>query len=276
MISVSGVSFSFRSAMARRVTDAVVDVSLTVREGSILSIVGESGCGKSTVLRLIAGLIKPDRGTIRIRDQVIAPQRQYHRHDRLQHARLVQIVSQHPEMAFDPRQTIESAVKEVLQLHGSHDPAQHTIELFGTAGLHPELHSRYPHELSGGQIQRASIARALATDPEVLLLDEPTSMLDASVQARVIDLLQKVRKQSRVTMVLVTHDIELARAASDDIAVMYKGNLVEQSPAELLFASPNHEHTRALIGATLALKLKAPSKPRQAIALGVTDDANSF
>ena len=254
MIELSGVSFSYRSGIAWGATDAVVDVSLRVREGTMLSIVGESGCGKSTLLRLIAGTIRPDRGTIRIGDYTIAPRAHKHRLERLHHARLVQIISQHPELAFDPLQTIASSVSEVLTLHRCADPPTRTVELFRTVGLHEELHGRYPHELSGGQIQRAAIARALATEPAVLLLDEPTSMLDASVQARVIDLLQAVRLRSKVTIVLVTHDIELARAASDEIAVLFSGRLAEHGTAESVFASPDHHHTQALIAATMALK----------------------
>ena len=254
MIELSGVSFSYRSGIVRRTTAAVVDVSLRVREGIMLSIVGESGCGKSTLLRMVAGVIRPDRGTIRIRDRTIAPRARHYRRDRLDHARLVQIISQHPELAFDPRQTIASSVREVLNLHRCPDPTARVVELFGTVGLHKELHHRNPHELSGGQIQRAAIARALATGPAVLLLDEPTSMLDVSVQARIIDLLQTVRLRSKVTMVLVTHDIELAGTASNEIAVLFNGKLVEQGTAESLLAAPEHRHTTALITATQALK----------------------
>ena len=261
-LELSGVSFSYRSGIVRRTTAAVVDVSLRVREGIMLAIVGESGCGKSTLLRMIAGVIRPDRGTIRIRDRTIAPRAYHYRRDRLHHARLVQIISQHPELAFDPRQTIASSVREVLNLHRCPDPTARVVQLFGTVGLHEELHSRYPHELSGGQIQRAAIARALATGPAVLLLDEPTSMLDASVQARIIDLLQTVRVRSKVTMVLVTHDIELACTASNEIAVLFNGELVERGTAESLLASPDHQHTRALITATQALKRADGSRSR--------------
>ena len=254
MIEVRGVSFSYRSGISRRETSAVVDVSFQVSDGIMLAIVGESGCGKSTLLRLIAGVVAPDLGTIQIGNTRIAPSGARHRHGRLDHARLVQIISQHPELAFDPRQTIASSVTEVLGLHGSAAPKSRSAELFGIVGLHEELYSRYPHELSGGQIQRAAIARALATEPSVLLLDEPTSMLDASVQARVIGLLETVRRNSGVTMILVTHDIELARASCDEIAVMSGGYLVEHAPADVMFASPQHAHTRDLVDSTLALK----------------------
>lgn len=257
MIDVEALSVSYRSGIvARRATAAVIDVSLQVREGAMLAIVGESGCGKSTLLRAIAGMVRPDRGSVRIGSRLIGLR---HSGDRLEHARLIQLIAQHPELAFDPRQTIASSLREVLSLHRSPDPAQRMLELFAKVGLHPELHHRYPHELSGGQLQRAAVARALATDPRVLLLDEPTSMLDASVQARVIELLQAVRRELRVTMVLVTHDIDLARVVADEIAVLFEGRLVDHGVPATVVSSPAHPHTRSLVQSTLALRVPGRS-----------------
>lgn len=254
MIEIADLSVSYRvKAIPRRVTAAVVDVSLKVPEGTMLAVVGQSGCGKSTLLRAIAGMVVPDRGSVLLDSQPIGPHR---RRDRLTHARLIQLIAQHPETAFDPRQTIASSVREVLGFHQGGDPTERLMDLFGTVGLHHELYYRYPHELSGGQLQRAAIARALATDPRVLLLDEPTSMLDASVQARVIELLLAVRRKSNVTMILVTHDIELARVVCDHIAVLFEGRLVEHGEARAVFSSPEHLHTQSLVEATQLLKFR--------------------
>ena len=252
MIEVDGVSVTYRSGIvAKRTTPALVDVSLRVGAGVMLAIVGESGCGKSTLLRAIAGMVRPDHGSVRIGTRRLGL---HERWDRLDHARSIQLIAQHPELAFDPRQTIAASLSEVLSLHRNKDPVERTRALFTTVGLQAELHDRYPHELSGGQLQRATVARALATDPRVLLLDEPTSMLDASVQARVVELLQTVRRESRVTMVLVTHDIDLARVVADEIAVLFEGRLVEHGTATTVFSAPTHPHTRSLVRSTEALR----------------------
>jgi ABC-type glutathione transport system ATPase component len=251
MIEVQELFVTYRSGIiARHTTNAVIDVSLDVPQGSMIAIVGESGCGKSTLLRAISGMIRPNTGKIRINNQPFGTHPNKHP---LHRAKLIQLIAQQPELAFDPRQTIASALNEVLLLHECKTRNTRIKELFSLVGLHSELHNRYPHELSGGQLQRAAVARALAPNPKVLLLDEPTSMLDASVQARIITILQTIRRDFGVTMILVTHDIYLARVVADTIAVMYQGRLVELGPAEKVFSLPQHQHTISLVQATQTL-----------------------
>ncbi|QMU98387.1 ABC transporter ATP-binding protein [Microbacterium esteraromaticum] len=215
---------------------AVVGASFTLGAGRTLGIVGESGSGKTTLARMLTGVERPDGGELRW----LAPQR-------------VQLVHQNPLGAFDPRWTISRSIAEALQAAGvaRRDRPAEVAALLAEVGLGESLGARRPRELSGGQRQRAAIARALAADPQVLVLDEPVSALDPTVQARVLDLLVRLQAERHLTMVLVSHDLAVVAAMCDDVLVMRDGEIVEQGRVADVFADPTHPFTRELLAAAL-------------------------
>lgn len=213
---------------------AVVGASFILRAGSTLGVVGESGSGKTTLARMIVGVQHPDSGAL----EWVSPQR-------------VQLVHQNPLGAFDPRWTIGRSLREALQAAGvpRASRAARALELLAEVGLDRALARRRPHELSGGQRQRAAIARALAADPQVLVLDEPVSALDPTVRQRVLDLLSRLQRERALTMVFVSHDLAVIAAVSDDVLVMQDGVIVEQGAVAEVFADPRHPFTRELLAA---------------------------
>ena len=225
---------------------AVDEVAFDVRPGETLGIVGESGCGKSTLARLILRLVEPDAGVVTFAGEDVlraSPGRM----KRLR--RDMQLVFQDPYASLNPRLTIEDAVAFSLLVHGTPRPEarERARALLGRVGLDPRLYSRrYPHELSGGQRQRVNIARALVLDPKLLVLDEPVSALDKSVQAQVLNLLQDLKAERALTYVLISHDLNVIEYASDRVLVMYLGQVVETGTAEALAAAPKHPYTQAL------------------------------
>ena len=227
---------------------AVNDVTLAIEEGHTLGVVGESGCGKTTLSRAIMRLIDATEGSVRFRgEDVTGASRR--RMDPLR--REMQMVFQDPLASLNPRKRVGQIVGLPLRLHGTprdEVPAK-VAELLGRVGLHPEHASRYPHEFSGGQQQRIGVARALALEPRLVVLDEPVSALDVSVQAQIINLLEDLKERTRVTYMFVAHDLSVVRHVSDRIAVMYLGKLMEVSPAEELYAKPLHPYTSALLTA---------------------------
>ena len=239
----------------RGVPDVVAaeDVGFTVPYGRTLGIVGESGSGKSTVARCILGLTPVDSGTIEVlgRSIVDAPARAL-RSWRSE----MQIVFQEPYESLDPRYHVWEAVAEPLLLHTDlrgADLARRVHELLEHVALSPDLAGRYPHELSGGQQQRVNIARALATSPRVLILDEPTASLDVSVQEGVLRLLLRLQRELNLTYVLISHDLKAIRAVCERVAVMYLGRLVEIGPTDEVLSNPEHPYTEFLIGAELSV-----------------------
>jgi peptide/nickel transport system ATP-binding protein len=228
---------------------AVDDVSLAVDGGETLGVVGESGCGKSTLARLLLRLIEPDAGTILFADEYVhtaAPSRM----KRLR--RDMQFVFQDPYASLNPRLTIEDAVAFNLLVHGTprSEARERAGALLGRVGLDPGLYGRrYPHELSGGQRQRVNIARALVLDPKLVVLDEPVSALDKSVQAQVLNLLDELKAERALTYVFISHDLSVIEHVSDRILVMYLGQVVETGRADVLAAAPRHPYTRALFAA---------------------------
>jgi oligopeptide transport system ATP-binding protein len=229
---------------------AVEGVSFEVKKGTTLGLVGESGCGKSTTGRAILRLIDPTAGRVEICGEDVT-----HLSQRaLRRVRpKVQMVFQDPYASLDPRMTIFDAVAEPLRVHGRvRSTAQATTEvaaLLSQVGLEASYMRRYPHELSGGQRQRVGIARAIALRPEVLILDEPVSALDVSIQAQIVNLLAELQGALGLAYVFIAHDLAVVRHLSTEIAVMYLGRIVERAPAEELFARPLHPYTQALLSA---------------------------
>ncbi|MGO2683176.1 dipeptide ABC transporter ATP-binding protein [Microbacterium sp.] len=214
---------------------AVVDASFTLLQGQTLGIVGESGSGKTTLARMIVGVEPPDSGDIRWNGE--------HR---------VQLVHQNPLGAFDPRWTVGRSLREALAAGGVPRGirAARVDALLAEVGLAPELARRRPSRLSGGQRQRAAIARALAAEPDVLVLDEPVSALDPSVREKVLALLGRLQRERELTMIFVSHDLDVVAAVSDDVLVMQDGIIVEQGPVAAVFAAPQHPFTQELLAAS--------------------------
>jgi len=216
---------------------AVADASFTLLDGQTLGIVGESGSGKTTLARMIVGVESPDAGDLRWTGD--------HR---------VQLVHQNPLGAFDPRWTVGRSLREALAAGGvpRERRAGRVADLMAEVDLAPELSRRRPAQLSGGQRQRAAIARALAAEPDVLVLDEPVSALDPSVREKVLQLLGRLQRERQLTMIFVSHDLEVVAAVSDDVLVMQHGSIVEQGPVASVFAAPQHPFTQELLAASRA------------------------
>ncbi len=226
---------------------AVNGVSLEVAEGEILGLVGESGSGKTTLARAIAGLQPTAGGEVRVEGHAVGELRGG---DLRRLRRRVQVIFQDPHASLSPRLRVGFLVCEPYTIHrvpkGDRKPA---AELLDAVGLAAEIADKYPHELSGGQARRVGIARALALEPTVLVADEPTAGLDVSTAAGVLNLISDLRESRKLTMLLITHDLNVVGAVADRIGVMYLGELVELSAADALFEMPRHPYTRALLGA---------------------------
>jgi peptide/nickel transport system ATP-binding protein len=228
---------------------AVEDVSLHIQPGESLGLVGESGCGKSTLVRLLARLHDPTEGRIVFEGQDLCetPALRFARSPR---RRDIQMVFQDPTDSLNPRMTARQTLAEPLRLLADLDSADigaRVLELADQVGLPRELLERYPHQLSGGQKARVGIARALAVQPRLLILDEPTAALDVSVQAVVLQLLERLRRDLGLSCLFVSHDLNVVRLLTDRVAVMYLGRIVEVGPSEEVFRQPQHPYTRALI-----------------------------
>ncbi len=231
---------------------AVQDVTLDVRKGETLGVVGESGCGKSTLARLIVGLDKPTSGRMLYQGEDLVG---LARKDARALARKVQYVFQDPVASLNPRKTIQTILEApLIHLLGLDRAAREKrlVELMEAVNLAPEFMERYPHEFSGGQAQRIGIARALAAEPELIVLDEPVSALDVSVQAQVLNLLDDLKARFALTYVFISHDLSVVESVSDRVAVMYFGRIVELGASGSVFGSPRHPYTHLLLGSAPA------------------------
>ena len=251
----------FRAATA---VTAVNDVSFTIDEGETFGLVGESGSGKTTTGRCLLRLVEPTSGEVRIRgENVLALSRA-----RLRAARRdMQIVFQDPYSSLNPRMRARQIVEEPLVIHELGDRAarrERVADLFRLVGLDPAHLERYPHEFSGGQRQRIGLARAIALNPSFVILDEPVSALDVSVQAQVVNLLLDLQQQLKLTYLFIAHDLRLVEHICSRVAVMYLGRIVETGPTAALFASPQHPYTRALLS---AIPIPDPDATRHRITL---------
>ena len=252
LLEVEGLSKSYPAGGAffrQKRVDALSDVAIRLERGRTLGLVGESGSGKSTLGRCILGLVSPDSGEIRfdgvdvqgLRGQALAEFR-----------RRVQPVFQDPYGSLDPRWSVGRSVRESLDCFGIGSSAERdrrVLDLFSRVGLNPALANRLPAHLSGGQRQRVGIAAALASEPELIIADEPVSALDMSVQAQILNLFMDLQQDLGVASIFITHDLSVLKHVSHDVAVMYRGRIVETGPTDTVMAEPQHDYTRSLLAA---------------------------
>ena len=273
LLEVADLRKTFRSGRGMlakgAATLAVDDVSFDVSRGSTFGLVGESGSGKSTTARIVARLLDADSGSVRLDGKELLGLRGG---DLFAMRRRVQMVFQDPFASLDPRWTVGALVTEGMRIHKIRPRREQTdraVELLEQCGLPADAVRKYPHEFSGGQRQRIGIARALAVEPEVLVLDEPVSALDVSIQAQVLNLLAELQEQLGLTYLFIAHDLAIVERFCDDVAVMCNGRIVERGTPEVLYSTPTHEYTRTLLS---AVPVPDPRRRRQRINHRRVDD----
>ena len=245
---------------------AVEDVSFEILEGQTFGLVGESGCGKTTAGKAMLRIIEPTSGEVIIDGEEVTG---YSQSELRKARRKMQMIFQDPTSSLNPRQRIGQIVKKPMKVHDIGTPAEReerVDDLLETAGIPIDYKYRYPTALSGGQKQRVGIARALTLNPQFIVLDEPTSALDVSVQARIVDLLDRLQDEYGLTYLFITHDLSLIRNIADRIGVMYLGELVETGPTEAIFSNPQHPYTQGLLSSIPTVskadeRVKPPATP---------------
>lgn len=253
-----------RAGVAR----AVDGVSFAIRDGETLGLVGESGCGKTTAGRAVLRLTEPTAGKIFFEDHNILE----HKSSQMRSLRRkMQMVFQDPFTSLDPRMSAGEIIEEPLLVHrlGTRSERQKRVrELLGLVGLNPEYISRYPHQFSGGERQRVGIARALALNPKLIICDEPVSVLDVSVQAQIISLLNVLQEKFNLTYLFIAHNLNVVRSLSDRVMVMYLGRIVEQASGDNLYQAPHHPYTQALLSAAPLADPRREKKRRRIVLEG--------
>ncbi|MBL1099230.1 ABC transporter ATP-binding protein [Streptomyces coffeae] len=249
LLSVRDLTMTFPGRRSRSAPVRAVDsVSFDVAAGETLGLVGESGCGKSTTGRMIVRLLEPTGGSVTYdgRDISHLAQRELR-----PLRREIQMVFQDPHSSLNPRQTVARIISDPLLVQGSAavDARRRAVELMELVGLIPEHIDRYPHEFSGGQAQRIGIARSLATSPRLVVADEPVSALDVSVQAQIVNLMERLQRELGLAYLFIAHDLSVVKRVCDRVAVMYLGRIVEIGPKERVYTAPAHPYTRALLSA---------------------------
>ncbi len=252
ILKVDGLTVTFTTGKGRgrRLFSAVDDVSFHIAEGEIFGIVGESGCGKTTTGRTVLGLCKSASGSIELDGREICMPMTKELRAYISHR--VSAVFQDPYQSLDPRMSIGDSIGEALKAAGVHkkdELAEQVAAALVQVGLTPMHMSRFPHEFSGGQLQRVGIARAIAAKPKLIIADEPVSALDVSIQAQIINLLRELQSTMGMSILFIAHDLAVVRYFCHRIGVMYLGKLVEIAPAAELYAHPMHPYTRSLLGA---------------------------
>jgi peptide/nickel transport system ATP-binding protein len=248
LLKVTNLSKHF--VTKRGLLKAVDNVSFSIEEGKTLGLVGESGCGKTTTGRAILRLLEPTSGSVVFdRHNIVKLKKREMRNLRKE----MQIIFQDPFSSLDPRKSVSQIIAEPIRLNGlirnKKDIEKRVLELMDMVGLAERLINSYPHELDGGRRQRIGIARALSVEPRFIVCDEPVSALDVSIQAQILNLLKELQETIGLTYLFITHDLAVVNHFSDDIAVMYLGQIIEKAPAEELFENPLHPYTKALLSA---------------------------
>ena len=250
---------------SRGMLHAVDDINFTLERGRTLGLVGESGCGKSTTGRAILRLLEPTSGEVIFEGKDVCKlSKNEMRHMRKE----MQIIFQDPFSSLDPKKTVSQIIAEPIIenriIRNKHEREDRVLELMETVGLAERLINTYPHELDGGRRQRIGIARALAMEPKLIICDEPVSALDVSIQAQILNLLKELQERLGLTYIFITHDLSVVNHFSDEIAVMYLGQIVEKAPSEELFDNPIHPYTKALLS---AIPIPELGQKRQRISL---------
>jgi len=260
----------------KRRIHALRGVDLDLFPGECLALVGESGCGKTTLARAVLGLVRPSRGSVRFRGEDVGA---FSRRELMAYRRKVQIVFQDPFGSLNPRLRAGQMLDEVLKVHSAgltpSARGDRVESLLSMVGLRPEAARRYPHEFSGGQRQRLGIARALSVEPEVLILDEPVSALDLSVQAQILNLLADLRDTLELTYLFSTHDLSVVRQVADRVGVIYLGEVVEMGPVAGVLEDPQHPYARGLLAAAVAQEDPAREKAIWSILPGEPPDPSA-